>query len=273
MSDRTRTGGPAVGRLLAAGLAVSVLLTLVSSRIAVAQTSSGGGAATPAPPAPPAPMEQRALDLLRRMSDRLAATPSFSLWVRSFREIPATTGQLLTFANTSEITVRRPDRMRAEVSGDLNLRFWYDGATLAVLDAGKRFYARTEAPPKIDEMLSFALERYGVHFPVDDLLVSDPYTVLTKGLRSAFWVGRGVVDGVETDHLAFVGPGVEWQIWIETGEGALPRRLAVTYPDLEKAPRFLIELSGWSLGVAVPDGAFWFEPPAWAERIEFLPRQ
>jgi hypothetical protein len=44
-------------------------------------------------------------------------------------------------------------------------------------------------------------------------------------------------------------------------ERALPRRLAVTYPDDDKAPRFLVELSGWNLGVAMPDGAFRFEPP------------
>jgi hypothetical protein len=247
----------------------AALLGPIGLRAASAQTSSSGeGAAAAA-----APMEQRALDLLRRMSDRLAGASSFSVWARGYREIPATTGQMLTFANTTEVTVRRPDRMRAEVTGDLNFRFWYDGASIAVLDAGKRFYARADAPPRLDEMLSFAVDRYGVHFPLSDFLVSDPYAVLTKGLTSAFWVGRGVVDGVETDHLAFAGPGVQWQVWIESGERALPRRLAVTYPDDDKAPRFLVELSGWNLGVAMPDSAFRFEAPTWAEGIEFLPRQ
>jgi hypothetical protein len=135
-------------------------------------------------------MEQRALDLLRRMSDRLAGASSFSVWARCYREIPATTGQMLTFANTTEVTVRRPDRMRAEVTGDLNFRFWYDGASIAVLDAGKRFYARADAPPRLDEMLSFAVDRYGVHFPLSDFLVSDPYAVLstpTTTRRPASW--------------------------------------------------------------------------------------
>lgn len=235
-----------------------------------AQTGSTGEAAKPAPATV---MEPQALDLLRRMSVRLAETPSFGVWARGWREIPAATGQLLTFVNTAEVTIRRPDRMRVEVGGDITLRFWYDGATIAVLDPEKRFYARTEAPPRLDEMLAFAIERFGVHFAMADFLTRDPYVVLTKGITSAFWVGRSAVDGVATDHLAFAGPGIEWQIWIEAGERALPRRLAVTYTSVDKAPRFLVELSGWNLGLAVPDEAFRFEPPAWAQRIEFLPRQ
>lgn len=253
---------------VAAGLALAAWLTVMIPCGVTAQTSTSGEASTPA-----AVMEPRALDLLRRMSTRLAETPSFGVWARGFREIPATTGQLLTFANTTEVAVRRPDRMRAEVAGDLNFRFWYDGATMAVLDAGKRFYARTEAPPRLDEMLAFAIEKYGVHFPVSDFLVSDPYAMLTKGITSAFWVGRVIVDGAETDHLAFAAPGVEWQIWIESGERALPRRLAVTYTNAEKAPRFLVEFLAWNLALSVPDRGFRFEPPSWAERIEFLPRQ
>jgi hypothetical protein len=159
MIDRLRS---MAWRFRGAAVALAAALHLLGATLppaALAQTSSGGEAP------PTAPMEQRALDLLRRMSDRLAGASGFSVWARGYREIPATTGHLLTFANTTEVVVRRPDRMRAEVTGDLNVRFWYDGASIAVLDAGKRFYARADAPPRVDEMLSFAVDRYGVHFP------------------------------------------------------------------------------------------------------------
>ena len=50
------------------------------------------------------------------------------------------------------------------------------------------------------------------------------------------------MDGIVCDHLAFAGPGIEWQIWLGPEKDPLPRRLAVTYLTLERQPRFLVNL-------------------------------
>jgi hypothetical protein len=40
---------------------------------------------------------------------------------------------------------------------------------------------------------------------------------------------------------------VNWEIWIESGERALPRRLAITYTGETNFPRSLVEFSHWNL--------------------------
>jgi hypothetical protein len=53
-----------------------------------------------------------------RAGDRLDAMPSFSAWPQG-TESPAPAGQLLTFVDITEVTVRPPDRMHAEMVGDI----------------------------------------------------------------------------------------------------------------------------------------------------------
>jgi hypothetical protein len=41
-------------------------------------------------------------------------------------------------------------------------------------------------------------------------------------------IGRGVVDGVECEHLAFRNRETDWQIWIEVGAKPIPRKYVIT---------------------------------------------
>ena len=101
-------------------------------------------------------------------------------------------------------------------------------------------------------------------------MYSDPYAMLTKELTSAFVVGPATVDGVACEHLAFMGPGVHWEIWIDTGKSTLPRRLVVTYTEVQNFPRFLVEFSDWNLQPKLAAGRFVFNKPRNATQIEFV---
>ena len=79
------------------------------------------------------------------------------------------------------------------------------------------------------------------------MLYSDVYGTVTKDLTHAYWVDKSTVDGVVCDHLAFAGPGIEWQIWLGPEKDPLPRRLAVTYLSMERQPRFLVTFNDWNL--------------------------
>lgn len=229
-----------------------------------------------APPAdtPKTVLDQRALDRLKAMSATLAGARAFSYHSRSVTEVPASTGQNLTVFTHADVAVQRPNKLRAEVSGDIpDFQIVYDGKTVSALDPEKNLYAVADAPGTIDEALTFLMEKSGIHFPSADVLYSNPYSVMAEGVSSAFIVGHSEVDGVACDHLALMGPGVNWEIWIDAGSTALPRRLAVTYKEVTNFPRFLLEFSDWNLHPTMARDAFLFHKPAKARRIDFAPRR
>jgi len=221
----------------------------------------------------PVPMkEQRALDRLKRMSETLGAAKSFTVRSRSTVEVPAKTGQYVTLFGTTEVALERPNKLRVKVTGEVpNFDFYYDGANMAAFAPQNSVYSKDRAPGTIDELLNIVEEKSGIHFALADVMFSDPYTVLTKDLTSAFVVGSATIDGSPYEHLAFKSRGVHWEIWVETGEKALPRYLAVTYAGVQNFPRFLVEFSNWNLQPKLPANFAEFKPPPNAKQIDFRP--
>lgn len=221
-------------------------------------------------PAPPPVVEQPALDRLKAMSDKLAAAKAFTYRSRSILEMPAKTGQFLTHFAESDVALQRPNKLRATVAGDvLGFQFYYDGANISALDPTKNLYATASAPGTIDEMLPFLMEKAGIEFPAADFLVSNPYAEMTKDLTHAIVVGTTKVNGIPCEHFAFMSPAANWEVWIESGNGALPRRVAVTYKTVENFPRFQVEFLDWNLKPKLNASEFVFKKPGGAKQIEF----
>lgn len=221
----------------------------------------------------PVPMkEQRALDRLKRMSETLRAARAFTVRSRSTVEVPAKTGQHVTLFGTSDVALQRPNKLRVKVTGEVpNFDFYYDGTNMVAFAPQNNVLSKERAPGTIDELLNIVEDKSGIHFATADVMFSDPYDVLTKDLTSAFVVGAATVDGSPCEHLAFKSRGVHWEIWVETGEKALPRYLAVTYAAAENLPRFLVEFSNWNLQPTLTADSFVFTPPPNAKQIEFHP--
>jgi hypothetical protein len=217
-------------------------------------------------------LEQNALDQLKRMSESLGAAKSLTVRTSNTVEVPAKTGQFITLFANSEIALERPNKMRAKVTGEVpNFDFTYDGSTIAAFAPNTNVYSVSKAPDTIDAMLPFIEKASGIRFASADLLFSDPYAVLTKGLSSAVVVGSDTVQGEPCEHLAFRAPGVNWEIWIESGARALPRRLVITYTNVTNFPRSLVEFSHWNLHPWLAVSDFDFKKPAGAKEIAFLP--
>jgi hypothetical protein len=232
-------------------------------------STPGAQPGSPEAPAPPV-LEQGALDLLKRMSQTLSAAKAFTYRARHTVEVPAKTGQFVTLFGASEVALARPNKLYVRVTGEVpNFEFQYDGSSVAAYAARNHVYSVANAPDTIDAMLPFLEEKTGIHFATADIMFSDPYAALTKDLVGAFVVGPATVDGMACEHLAFRGPGVHWEIWIEIGKRALPRRLAVTYTGVTNFPRFLVEFSDWNLQPKLAASRFVFKKPADAKQIEF----
>jgi hypothetical protein len=218
----------------------------------------------------PPRIDPQALAHLKRMGAALAAAKALSFKTTRTVEVPSNAGQFLTLFSTAEVTMKRPDKLRVELRGEApHFDFLYDGTTAAAYAPGSQVYSVVKAPPTIDAMLPELEDVTGIKIASAPLLFSDPYAVLERGITRAFVAGPVTVRGVPCVHLAFQSPGVNWEIWIETGERALPQRLAVTYTDQDNFPRTLVEFSGWNLQPWIRDGSFVFHPPAAAKEIPF----
>lgn len=223
----------------------------------------------PAPP--PAPMfEQYALDRLKQMSDKLAATQAFTYRSSSSIEMSAVTGQFLTFFIDSEVALQRPNKLRVDLSGDLStVQLYFDGANVSAFDPKNNLHADAHALATIDDVLDFVINKARINFPSGDFLYSNPYAVMSKDLTHAIIVGPSMVNGVPCEHFAYMNPSINWEVWIEKGANALPMRLAMTYKKAPNFPRFLIEFADWNLNPKLNADTFVFKAPANAKQIEF----
>ncbi len=231
-------------------------------------------AAPSAPSTPSAPSaanakDDRALALLKRMSDTLAAARTLSVEVRGIVPTPAPTGQFISLFASSQVVMQRPDRLFVASRGDLfPSDIYYDGKTVTAISADRKFYARRDAAGGTLAQLMQGVQPGGdATAPFLDLLVPDAFAGLTDRMASALWVGQTRVVGTQTDHLAFTGDGVDWEIWIGSAD-ALPRLMVVSYRSGERQPTFTVEFSDWKLNAPVTAHTFVPTVPKDAVQLE-----
>ena len=243
------------------------LLKFLSASCAAALLTSSTVQAAPSS----GPIDQKALAALKHMCDTLSASNSFTFKSRAIFEIPAKTGQFVTLFSHAEVALKRPDNLRVSMIGEApHFDFYYDGKTVTAFAPATKVFSISKAPSTIDAMLPALEEKTGIRFATAPLLFGNPYRVFTSGITSAVVVGPSMVHGRVCNHLAFRSPGLNWEIWIDTGTPSLPRRLAVTFTDRPHFPRTLVEFSNWSLHPWLGAGNFVFHKPSGATEIPFL---
>jgi hypothetical protein len=210
--------------------------------------------------------------MLRRMTDYLASLQSFTVESSSVDEVVLKTGQKIQLVNDSLVSVKRPNRLRSEQVGSVNgMAFWYDGKTMSLYCRASSTYGTAPAPPTLDAMIDAARKQFQIEAPGADLLFSHPYEVLTEQVTGGQIVGRETVDGVPTNHLAFVGQDVDWQVWIQDSPRPLPLRFVITTKTMKEQPEFTVRLSHWEPQATLADATFAFQPPPGSKRVDSLP--
>jgi hypothetical protein len=244
-------------------LVVGLLVSLASSMSGVSTNVALG-----APPSKPA-ISEDASSAIARMGATLRAT-EFSFQVRTIRVSANTAGELLHIGHTFKVTVRRPDRLLVDGTGDDGPRkLIYDGKTaVMILENGKK-YASLPVPDTIDGMMRVVIGHFGVDFPLADFLTNAPDKAFLTGVTAGREVGSAIIDGVQCRHLVFSQPpGIELELWPDADDQSLPRRLIVTYRSLPGEPNFIAEFSDWNFNAHPADAEFQFEPPEGAEQLQ-----
>src|SRR5262249_12363079 len=119
----------------------------------------------------------------------------------------------------------------------------------------------------IDQLIDRLRDEFSIPAPGADLLMSDVYDTLTQGVVDAKYVGRGVIDGVECEHLAFRNIDTDWQIWIELGERPIPRKYVITSKEVVGAPQYTLRVKEWTSNPPLLADNFDFKAPSGATKV------
>ena len=206
--------------------------------------------------------------ILMGMSDYLAAQQSIALTFDSDIEIVTKDLQKIQFASSGNVLLARPGGLRLRrIGGYSEAELVFDGKLATIYGANIMAYAQIEAPGTVDQLIDALRDKYGIAAPFADLAVSNVYSGLMDDVLDAKYIGRGVVDGIECEHLAFRNQDTDWQIWIQVSPDPVPRKYVITTKVLTGAPQYTLRIKDWKTNTAVAADAFTFTPPADAKRV------
>ena len=104
--------------------------------------------ASPSPARATSRIDPQALEVLRRMSRTLGEAKAFTYRSRSIVEVPAKTGQFITLFSTAEVALKRPDKLRARLTGEApHFDFYFDGKTASAFAPATKVYSTVEEAP------------------------------------------------------------------------------------------------------------------------------
>jgi hypothetical protein len=224
------------------GVLVGAILTMGVSLVSPARAENGD-----------------AEKLLKGMADYVASQKTLAVTFDSDIEVITSHLQKIQFTSSGQVQLSRPDKLRATRTGGYrDVEIVFDGKMLTVNNKDGKDYAQIEAAGTAEELIDVLRDKHGVVAPGADLLLSNVFEVMMADVVEATLIGKGVIDGVECDHLAFRNVETDWQIWIESGAKPIPRKYVITSKGIGEAPQYTLRIKDWKTDV--PADAFAFKP-------------
>ena len=205
---------------------------------------------------------------LTKMSAYLHTLQAFQIESQTSREVVLDDGQKVSSDGTVDLLVARPNRLRAEISSDVQHRmFFYDGKTFTMWARRLNYYATVPAPATLADLVDQLQDKYDIELPLADSFYWGTDKSKSGDVTAAMDVGPSAVEGETCEHFAFRQPGVDWQLWVQNGDYPLPRKLVVTTLTDEARPQYTSVMT-WNLAPSFDDDAFDFSAPSDAHQID-----
>jgi hypothetical protein len=207
-----------------------------------------------------------AIGMLKAMTDYVANQKNLSITYDSDIEVITPHLQKIQFTSSGQVQMSRPDKLRATRTGGYHdVEIVFDGKLVTINDKDAKHFAQIAAEGTADHLIDVLRDEHGVVAPGADLLLPHAFDVMMADVIESEVIGKGVIDGVECDHLAFRDVDTDWQIWIESGAKPIPRKYVITSKGITEAPQYTLRIKEWKTDVA-PD-AFVFKPDPSATKI------
>ena len=218
-------------------------------------------------------IEDNAVEALKDMSNYLMSLKTAQITGVGSLDVVTNDGQRIQLDGRTNYKIRRPGFVIDYESDIKSRRFIYDGKNFTVYSPKLGYYATVPAPPTNKEVLDTIYNKFGISLPLEDLFRwGDGNEDRVKALKSAYKVGTATIDGTETDHYAFREDDVDWEVWIQQGDQAVPRKLVIVDRNDPAKPTFSTRLT-WVVNPTFTDADFTFVPDANAKKIQLATYQ
>jgi hypothetical protein len=206
--------------------------------------------------------------ILKSMSDYVASQKTISLTYDSDIEVITSEVEKIQFTSSGKVLLSRPDKVRASRTGGYaDVEIVFDGKTASGLGKNINAYTQFESAGSIDQLITKLRSMSLLSAPGADLLGSHVFDDLMADVIVAKHIGRGVVDGIECEHLAFRDLDVDWQLWVEVGDRPIPRKYVITSKGVGGAPQYTLRIKDWKTDAPIGADAFVFTPPQGATKV------
>lgn len=216
-------------------------------------------------------IEGSARQSIQAMSDYLRTAKSFSFKAEVQYDDVLPSGQTITFSAQNSISLQRPNGIFSDHTSDTgNRKFWYTGQEICLLDPLNGSYATEPFSGNSDKALEHMIQVLKFTPPLADFLYENPAKALLGHTIQGFVVGKSLIHGIPTTHLAFVDEFIDWQIWIQDGKLPVPVRFAITYKTVKNSPQYVATLTDWDFTSRLPESLFQPAIPPGAVKLPFL---
>lgn len=216
-------------------------------------------------------VDPQALMIFERASSFLAKQKQFSMSAEIWEDFVLENGNKIQFARTVKLELRRPDHFRATVATTQPERtFFYNGKSVIFLDQIAGFFGIVSAPSTITKTITAMEQDYNLTFPLDDLLMSNPYEGSAAKATSGQYFGIEKILGEKCHHMAFQHEQIDWQVWVEEGPVPVLRKLVLTQKQEEGSPQYTAIFKSWDFTTELPDYLFNFETTSDFRQIDMI---
>jgi hypothetical protein len=212
--------------------------------------------------------EERALAILKKCGDTLAAAKSLTFDVRNIAPTQVADGGLVYLVGRAHIAMVRPSKLFVSLGGDHFRQDWYfNDGLLSMFAPDEDAYTQRHYTGDIDTELHEIDSGVGA-LPFIDAVLSNPYPKWNAKLLRAEYVGESEIVGGKEHHLSLKGQRGRWEIWIDERDN-LPR-IVLLFPDDEPGHVVVLtEFANWNLTADVAPQTFNFTPPVNATLLDF----
>ncbi len=215
-------------------------------------------------------IDPQAHEVLRAMSDKLAAARQFSFHTSRTIDAALVLGTSINESAQVDMSISRPNKIKITMATNQGPRqLLYEGNKVTTYNEKRNEYASEEAPATIDGVIDSVSGDWGVRPPLSDILVSNPYSSLTREGGVVRHAGTETIEGVTCDHLNAVQQSLNWDLWIGQKD-RLPRKLVITIKARDGSPKISSLVSNWNLAPRFPADLFTIKIPENASQTNLI---
>jgi len=215
-------------------------------------------------------LTKEASEILVRMTDFISAAPAFTLVSDTGSEVLQKNGHLLEFSSQLSLAIQRPSKAvgRFDSRDGASTTIAFDGSDIWVYSTEENMYYTIRQSGDIDTSIDLLAKQFTVPLQLVDFFSKDLTASLTNTVKSGYYVGSSKISGVMCDHLALRSEKQDVQVWIARSDEPVPRRIVITYTQIEGQPKFWAQINEWNFSPELSDSTFTFSPPESAIRVE-----